>query len=129
MLMSCTFVGCEVLWIMNGCFAAFMRTIDPLFCLVHAVSIWPTYPPMCQQMVSCVQDPETYIHRSGRTGRAGSTGTSVTLVDRKKEGLIPFIQKRAGVSFERIGAPQPSEMARIAGVPEHSPSALCLCPA
>lgn len=39
----------------------------------------------------------------------------MTLVDRKKEGLIPFIAKRAGVTFERIGAPQPSEMARIAG--------------
>ena len=62
-----------------------------------------------------MQDPETYIHRSGRTGRAGSTGVSVTLVDRKKEGLIPFIQRRAGVAFERIGAPQPAEMARIAG--------------
>ena len=41
----------------------------------------------------------------------------MTLVDRKKEGLIPFIEKRAGVKFERIGAPQPQEMARIAGVP------------
>jgi len=63
------------------------------------------------------KDPENYIHRSGRTGRAGCTGVSVTLVDRKKEGLIPFIEKRAGVKFERIGAPQPQEMARIAGVP------------
>ena len=62
-----------------------------------------------------MQDPETYIHRSGRTGRAGSTGVSVTLVDRKKEGLIPYIQKKAGVNFERIGAPQPAQMAQIAG--------------
>ncbi len=62
-----------------------------------------------------LQDPETYIHRSGRTGRAGSTGLSVTLVDRKKEGLIPYIQKKAGVVFERIGAPQPAQMAQIAG--------------
>ena len=67
-------------------------------------------------LIRYTQDPETYIHRSGRTGRAGSTGVSVTLVDRKKEGLIPFIQRRAGVAFERIGAPQPAEMARIAGV-------------
>lgn len=63
-----------------------------------------------------LQDPETYIHRSGRTGRAGSTGVSVTLVDRKKEGLIPYIQKKAGVVFERIGAPQPVQMAQIAGM-------------
>ena len=62
------------------------------------------------------KDPETYIHRSGRTGRAGCTGVSVTLVDRKKEGLVPFIERRAGVKFERIGAPQPQEMARIAGM-------------
>ena len=61
------------------------------------------------------KDPETYIHRSGRTGRAGSTGISLTLVDRKKEGLIPYIQTKAGLKFERIGAPQPSDMATVAG--------------
>eukprot|EP00890_Picochlorum_soloecismus_P003166 jgi/Picsp_1/3850/NSC_01362-R1_protein len=60
------------------------------------------------------KDPETYIHRSGRTGRAGSTGISITLVDRRKEGLIPFIQRKAGVTFTRIGAPQPTDVARIA---------------
>lgn len=60
------------------------------------------------------KDPETYIHRSGRTGRAGSTGISITLVDRKKEGLIPYIQTKAGVKFERIGAPQPADVAKVA---------------
>lgn len=35
---------------------------------------------------------QTYIHRSGRTGRAGCTGICITLVDRKKEGLVPYIQ-------------------------------------
>jgi ATP-dependent RNA helicase DDX21 len=44
----------------------------------------------------------------------------VTLVDRRKEGLVPFIEKRAGVKFERIGAPQPQEMAKIAGAPRHA---------
>ncbi len=110
--------------------------------------------------------PQTYIHRSGRTGRAGSTGISITLVDRKKEGLIPYIQVRrcgwflascqqqeqcglelgrvcwldlfhwsdisgrtaahhllsphlpslqtkAGLKFERVGAPQPGDMAQV----------------
>lgn len=60
------------------------------------------------------KEPETYIHRSGRTGRAGSTGISITLVDRKKEGLVPYIQNKAGVVFERIGAPQAADMARVA---------------
>ncbi|RMZ55935.1 hypothetical protein APUTEX25_004359 [Auxenochlorella protothecoides] len=61
------------------------------------------------------KEPETYIHRSGRTGRANSTGTCITLVDRRKEGLIPVIERRAGMKFERIGAPQPADMARVAG--------------
>lgn len=60
------------------------------------------------------KDPETYIHRSGRTGRAGSTGISITLVDRKKESLIPYIQSKAGVVFERVGAPQPADVAKVA---------------
>ncbi|EFN57631.1 hypothetical protein CHLNCDRAFT_20835, partial [Chlorella variabilis] len=61
------------------------------------------------------KDPETYIHRSGRTGRAGQTGICLTLVDRRKEGLIPYIQTKAGLKFERVGAPQPSDMAQLAG--------------
>jgi superfamily II DNA/RNA helicase len=46
------------------------------------------------------KDPETYIHRSGRTGRAGHTGVCITLVGRKHEGHIPYIEKKAGFKFE-----------------------------
>lgn len=38
-------------------------------------------------------------------------------MDKKKEGLIPFIEKKAGFKFERVGAPQPADMARLAGPP------------
>ena len=55
------------------------------------------------------------LYRSGRTGRAGKTGVCVVLVGRNKEGLIPFIEKKAGVKFERTGAPQPADMAKVAG--------------
>lgn len=48
-------------------------------------------------------------------GIAGCTGISLTLVDRKKQGLIPFIERRAGLKFERVGAPQPADMAGVAG--------------
>jgi superfamily II DNA/RNA helicase len=42
------------------------------------------------------KDPETYIHRSGRTGRAGHTGVCITLVGRKHEDRVPFIERKAG---------------------------------
>jgi len=58
---------------------------------------------------------------TGRTGRAGKTGVCVTLVGRNKEGLIPFIEKKAGVKFERTGAPQPADMAKVAGEPALMP--------
>eukprot|EP00798_Chlamydomonas_sp_ICE-L_P001635 gene1635-33026_t len=59
-------------------------------------------------------DWETYIHRSGRTGRAGHTGTCVTLVTARMEYMVAIIEKKGGFKYERIGAPQPSDMAKIA---------------
>lgn len=60
------------------------------------------------------KDYETYIHRSGRTGRAGSTGVCVTMCARNKEDRVPYIEQKAGFKFERIGPPQPAEMAKVA---------------
>jgi len=37
-------------------------------------------------------DPEDYVHRIGRTGRAGSTGTSVSFADEKDAFYIPAIE-------------------------------------
>jgi ATP-dependent RNA helicase DeaD len=45
------------------------------------------------------RDPTLYFHRIGRTGRAGSTGTAVTLVSRREMGDLKRIQ---GMTNTRI---------------------------
>ena len=70
-----------------------------------------------QLVIQCEppRDAETYIHRSGRTGRAGNTGISVVFYDRKKEYMIPQIERKAGFKFERIVAPQPADIIKANG--------------
>jgi ATP-dependent RNA helicase RhlB len=38
-------------------------------------------------------DPEDYVHRIGRTGRAGATGTSISFADEKDAFYIPAIEE------------------------------------
>jgi ATP-dependent RNA helicase RhlB len=38
-------------------------------------------------------DPEDYVHRIGRTGRAGAVGTSISFADEKDAFYIPAIQE------------------------------------
>ncbi|KAF2107419.1 hypothetical protein BDV96DRAFT_506222 [Lophiotrema nucula] len=45
------------------------------------------------------RDPDDYIHRVGRTARAGRVGTSVTLVGQRDVDLIYAIEDRAGKSM------------------------------
>lgn len=49
---------------------------------------------------------DSYIHRAGRTARAGRTGTCITLYTKMTEGLLSRIEHNAKVSFKKIGAPQ-----------------------
>lgn len=59
-------------------------------------SITHVLKPQPVLQVEPPKDPETYIHRSGRTGRAGHTGVCITLVGRKHEDRIPWIERKAG---------------------------------
>ena len=50
---------------------------------------------------------ETYVHRSGRTGRAGRKGVCVTLFSPKQRPTLQQIETSTKNKFEWIGAPQP----------------------
>lgn len=58
------------------------------------------------------KEPETYIHRSGRTARAGASGTCITFYTNKTKHLIEDIELQAGVKFQKIGVPQPEDVIR-----------------
>ena len=50
-------------------------------------------------------DTAVYTHRSGRTGRAGKTGVSVSIVHSREKGKIRDIEKIIGKKFERKEVP------------------------
>ena len=59
---------------------------------------------------SLPDDPEVYIHRSGRTGRAGKSGISVTIVHMKETGRLKQIEKLSRKKFERKMVPGGDEI-------------------
>jgi superfamily II DNA/RNA helicase len=46
--------------------------------------------------------PEDYVHRIGRTGRAGATGNAISFVSREEEQALERIQKLIGGEIKRI---------------------------
>jgi len=50
-------------------------------------------------------EPEVYIHRAGRTGRAGRKGVSISIITPKMEERIRLIERRARITFARRPIP------------------------
>jgi ATP-dependent RNA helicase RhlE len=44
--------------------------------------------------------PETYVHRVGRTGRAGAVGQAITLVSHEERHALMMLAKSVGISLE-----------------------------
>jgi ATP-dependent RNA helicase RhlE len=49
--------------------------------------------------------PEDYVHRIGRTGRAGASGHAISFVSREEEHTLERIQKLIGTKIERVVKP------------------------
>ena len=47
------------------------------------------------------EDPETYVHRIGRTGRAGQRGVAYTFVTEWQYDEFEDLKRRAGVPFRQ----------------------------
>jgi ATP-dependent RNA helicase DeaD len=51
------------------------------------------------------QDVESYIHRIGRTGRAGREGVAILFVTPREKRMLYLIEKHTSKKIERIGLP------------------------
>jgi len=57
--------------------------------------------------ISCVvnydlpRSPADYIHRIGRTGRAGKVGLAITFIGHEEQAHFKLIEKRSGIKLER----------------------------
>ena len=59
---------------------------------------------------SLPQNPEAYIHRIGRTGRAGAEGTAITFVSHYEYRKLNFIKRIAGTEIRREELPEVDEI-------------------
>ena len=54
---------------------------------------------------SLPQDPESYVHRIGRTGRAGKQGTAITFITPSEYKKLMFIQRKSKTDIRKSKVP------------------------
>lgn len=61
------------------------------------------------------KDTETYIHRAGRTARAGRSGICITFFTNNQVSVLRNLERVIGFEFKRIGTPQIHDIVEAAG--------------
>lgn len=59
------------------------------------------------------QDPESYVHRIGRTGRAGKEGKAISIIDNNERRKLLFIQKITKAQIKKEELPGAKEMVQV----------------
>jgi ATP-dependent RNA helicase DeaD len=59
------------------------------------------------------EDPEAYIHRAGRTGRAGGSGTAISLVSYLERTALMRIGQRYGINLRECPLPTDEEVEKV----------------
>jgi ATP-dependent RNA helicase DeaD len=58
-------------------------------------------------------DLESYIHRAGRTGRAGASGVCISLVSYQELAELHLVSKRFGIEMEKREIPSEEDVANL----------------
>ncbi|CAB5342186.1 unnamed protein product [Rhizophagus irregularis] len=68
--------------------------------------------PQVDLVINCEppKDVETYVHRAGRTARAGRQGKAVTFFKPQDEYLLQVVERGARIQFQVVGPPQPQDI-------------------
>lgn len=61
---------------------------------------------------SLPQDAETYVHRIGRTGRAGKTGTAISLISPSDYRKFALVKRVAKAEIKRMSLPDAQKVVR-----------------
>jgi len=56
------------------------------------------------------REPETYVHRIGRTGRAGREGEALSFVTPSEQSRLRQIERTTRVTIEQISIPSPADV-------------------
>jgi len=58
-------------------------------------------------------DPEVYVHRSGRTGRAGKKGISIAIIHSREKRKMRDAERKGGIKFQRKSVPSGREICQV----------------
>lgn len=56
------------------------------------------------------KDVDTFIHRAGRTGRAGASGVNIVFMNPMNAPFMNTIETTTGIRFTRVGIPQADQL-------------------
>lgn len=56
------------------------------------------------------KDTESYIHRSGRTARAGKSGVCITFFNNRNQEFLDRVEQLAGIRMDRVPIPNEQDM-------------------